>query len=116
MNSNVPESAVDDLNAHTSSDDGVSDKDIQRVADFIELALLRGKGDIEYRRLARRYFIEMVVDHMCDHDVNLCDEAISDYTEAGFKLLLIVRCWIKVIAEKHFDEFADEARNLGWIE
>lgn len=116
MTSNVPESAIDDLNAHTSSDNVVSDRDIQRVADFIELVLLKGRGDKAHQAKAKRYFKEMIVDYMCEFDIGLCEQALDDHQEAGVALLTITRGWIRDVANYYFDEFADEARNLGWIE
>lgn len=122
-NYNVPESAIDDLNSHTSSDDGVSDADVERVADFIEKRLFREKGKIS--KLAARAH-QLFADRIGDAVEDFGDEddggisiigriSIRDPNESGRQIYFISCGVILEIARDHFDEFADEARNLGWL-
>lgn len=124
MNSNVPESAIDDLNAHTSSDDGVSDSQIEDMADFIEIRLFAEKGKLSKEAvIAHDAFEERMKDAI--NEQRGCDEAFSarigrlsfsNSDLAAEQLEDLSREVIRWVAEQHFDELADEARNLGWLE
>lgn len=124
MTSNVPESAIDDLNAHTSSDDGPSPSQIEDMAEFIEIHLFEEKGRLSKEAvIALDAFEERMKD--VANDQRGCDEAFSSCVgraslsqpyEASRMWAKLAREVIRWVAEQHFDELADEARSLGWIE
>lgn len=126
MTSNVPESAIDDLNAHTSSDDGPSPSQVADMAEFIEIRLFAEKGKLSKEAvIAHDAFEERIKDVI--NDQRGCDEAFSswiarsslyypDSDRMADALAELSREVILWVAEQHFDELADEARNLGWIE
>lgn len=123
-NYNVPESAINALEEHTSSDDGLSDSQISDMADFIELRLFAEKGELSREAVFALFaFEERMKDAI--NEQRGSDEAFSswigrlsryDPDGAAEKLAELSREVILWVAEQHFDELADEARSLGWIE
>lgn len=123
-NYNVPESAINALDEHTSSDNGLSHSQIADMADFIELRLFAEKGKLSREAVvAHKAFEDRMVDAI--NEERGSDEAFSswigrlsryDPDSAAEMLAELSREVILWVAEQHFDELAEEARSLGWIE
>lgn len=123
-NYNVPESAVDALEAHTSSDDGPNDSQIYNMADFIEVRLFSEQGRFSKEAvIAHDAFEERMNDAV--NEQRGCDESFSSWVgrlaisdpdraiEEWSKLSREVILWV---AEQRFDDLADEARNMGYLQ